>query len=140
LKRIDPQLPLPKYITAGSVGFDLYLRETRTIAPGERMLLPMNLIVKIPDDHVLFLLPRSSTIKKNLISANGVGVIDTDYCGPNDELFFSVINRGLEPVTVERGERVAQALLMPVVRPELVESAEVFSEVDRGGYGSTGLK
>ncbi len=140
LKRIDPTLPLPQYMTAGSVAFDLYVRTTTVVQPGERAVIPLNLIVKVPEGYFLFLLPRSSMAKRNLFCPNSAGVIDQDYCGPEDELMFQVVNFSHEPVTVPRGDRLAQAFLLPIVQSELVEVTEHFTTASRGGIGSTGLK
>jgi dUTP pyrophosphatase len=135
--RIDRDLPLPKYETPGAAAFDLLARVRTVIEPRELAFIPANLIVKIPDDHVLLLCSRSSTPKKKgLLTPHGFGVIDRDYCGPTDELKVQVYNFTAEPVTVERGERIAQALVLPAPTLEIVEVAA--SGESRGGFGSTG--
>jgi dUTP pyrophosphatase len=138
IKRIDTNLPLPTYATAGSVGFDLLCREETEIAPRTVELIPSNVIVRIPAGYMLMLTLRSSTpLRKGLLIPNGVGIIDQDYCGEGDELRIQVFNFREETVTVKRGERIAQGIFIPVMRVS-------WSEVDemgqgRGGFGSTGV-
>jgi len=138
ISRIDMSLPLPKYQTTGSVGFDLYSRVTMTIESRTLALIPLNVVVKIPEGYMLLVVPRSSTPKKKgLLIPHGIGVIDQDYCGPKDELLFQAFNFTDGPVTVEKGERVAQGLLVRVGIPEIVEK-EIATGTSRGGVGSTG--
>src|SRR3989338_1099032 len=109
IQRIDPTLPLPEYHTKGAVGFDLVTRETTTIPPGAIGLVPGNVIVEVPEGYALLIVPRSSLPrKKALVCPHSIGVIDQDYCGADDEIFVQVQNVSQEPVTVERGERIAQ--------------------------------
>lgn len=138
IKRIDKSLELPKYQTKGSIGFDLSARVETKIKPGEMSLIPLNIVVKTPKGYGFFLYSRSSTpMKKGLIVANSVGIIDQDYSGEEDELKLCVLNVGKKTVTVERGERIAQGLVMEVAKPELVEVKKMSSK-SRGGFGSTG--
>nr|BBH90396.1 deoxyuridine 5'-triphosphate nucleotidohydrolase [Thermosporothrix sp. COM3] len=138
IKRVDPTLPLPTYATAGSVGFDLFCRETMTIGPRELALIPANVIVQTPPGYMLMLTMRSSTAKrKGLLMPNGVGVIDQDYCGEGDELRISVYNFRDEAVIVERGERIAQGIFVSVAQAHWREIDEVGT--GRGGFGSTGV-
>ena len=135
--RIDDALPLPTYATDGAAAFDLAARETTAIAPGQVALVPANIVVAIPEGHVLLISSRSSTGRKRGLHVP-LGVIDRDYCGPEDEVRIQAWNLTDTPVTVERGERIAQALLMPVARAELVEMATAAGAVSRGGFGTTG--
>lgn len=136
--RIDKDLPMPKYETAGAVAFDVYARETTTIIPKSIGYIPTNLIVCIPEGYALLLCSRSSTPgKKGLSIPHGMGIIDQDYCGPEDEMKVMVYNFTESPVTVGRGERIAQAMLIGVSKPELKES-EPDPTRGRGGFGSTG--
>lgn len=138
IRRIDPTLPLPRYETAGAVGFDLITRETTTIEPKAIGLVPGNVIVKVPEGHALLILPRSSLPrKKGLVCPHSLGVIDQDYHGPKDEIFVQVQNVSDQPVTVERGERIAQGLFVRVDRANWVE-VEDHGVESRGGFGSTG--
>src|SRR3989338_6909452 len=117
LQRVDPTLPLPRYETAGAVGFDLITRATTVIEPGKIGLVPGNVIVKVPEGYALLLVARSSLArKKHLVCPHAMGVIDQDYHGPEDELMIQVQNVGSEPVTVERGERIAQGMFVKVDR------------------------
>ena len=138
LQRIDTSLPLPQYESAGAVGFDLITRETTTIAPGKIGLVPGNVIVRVPEGYALLIIPRSSLPrKKALVCPHSLGVIDQDYHGPDDELMVQVQNISDEPVTVERGERIAQALFVRVERAEWDE-VDGHKNESRGGFGSTG--
>lgn len=136
--RIDRELPLPRYETAGAVAFDIFCRVDTVVAPKAIALIPGNVIVKVPPGHVLLLASRSSTpVKKGLLTPHGIGIIDHDFCGPNDELRVQLYNFTDAPVTVSRGERLAQVLVVPFERAEIVETA-VEVAVSRGGFGSTG--
>ncbi len=138
IKRIDASLPLPQYQTAGSVGFDFTARETVEIAPHALGLVPGNVVVQTPNGYMLMVALRSSTPrKKNLIIPHGLGVIDQDYCGPDDEVKIQVYNVSDSPVVVERGERIAQGVFVRADQVELDEVAEITAQ-SRGGFGSTG--
>ncbi|MDD5750943.1 MAG: dUTP diphosphatase [Candidatus Peribacteraceae bacterium] len=138
IQRIDASLPLPAYHTAGSVGFDIITRVTTVIEPGAIALVPGNVIVKVPEDYALLVLPRSSLPrKKGLVCPHSIGVIDCDYHGPQDELLVQVQNITKQTVTVERGERIAQGLFVKVERAEWQEVDGHGAET-RGGFGSTG--
>ncbi len=138
IKRIDTTLELPEFKTKGSIGFDLVARENVTLPAGEVRLIPLNIVVKTPVGYGLFLLPRSSTpLKKGLLIPNGVGVIDQDYSGDEDELKLQALNFTKKIVKVERGERIAQAVFVKIERPEFVEVKSMSSK-SRGGFGSTG--
>jgi dUTP pyrophosphatase len=136
--RIEKDLPLPEYKTAGAVAFDVYTRVAETIQPGERKVLPSNLIIEVPEGHGLILASRSSTgKKKGLLMPNGIGVLDQDFHGPQDEMGILVYNFIDQPVSVERGERIAQAFIIPILKVEFDE-VEQIKEDSRGGFGSTG--
>jgi dUTP pyrophosphatase len=138
IKRIDKTLPLPRYETAGAVAFDLVARETKTLEPAGFALVPTNIIVRTPPGYMLMLSARSSLAhKKGLMFANGVGVIDQDYCGPDDELKVSLLNVGKNPVTVERGERIGQGTFVRIDRAEWNE-VEKIDAPSRGSFGTTG--
>ena len=138
IKRIDKSMPLPEYQTIGSAGFDLYARVDTTILPKEIKLIPGNFIVDTPDGYMLMIVNRSSTPKrKGLMLPNGFGVIDSDYCGPNDELGILMYNFRDEKVFIEKGERIAQAIFIKVEQANWEEIDEV-KHKNRGGFGSTG--
>ncbi|MDE0316424.1 MAG: dUTP diphosphatase [Candidatus Poribacteria bacterium] len=137
IKRIDKSLPLPKYETEGSVGFDLLCRESAEIAPQEIALIPANVIVETPPGYMLMICMRSSTPRKvGLMMAQGLGIIDNDYCGEEDELKIQVYNFTDEPVTIERGSRIAQAIFVRVGTAEWNE-VDQMTIPSRGGFGST---
>ncbi len=138
IKRIDTDLPLPRYATEGSVGFDILCREDTEIAPRTTGLIPGNVIVQTPPGYMLLLALRSSTPRrKGLLTPNGVGIIDQDYCGEGDELMVLVYNFRDEAVTVKRGERIAQGIFVPIAQVRWREVNEVGK--GRGGFGSTGV-
>lgn len=139
IKRIDKNLPLPKYQTNGSVAFDLYAREGTTVEPFEPTIIPTNLIIEVPEGYFLMLASRSSTpIKKGLMVANGIGVIDQDYHGEKDEIGVQVINFTKKPVLIKREERIAQAILVKIAKVESFFEIEKAKSDSRGGFGSTG--
>ena len=139
IKRIDTTLPLPSYKSKGAAGFDVYARETMTIPPGQVCYIPLNVVLEIPEGCWILLAPRSSTHKLGITAANAIGVGDRDFCGDNDEYHFAALNFTDKEVTVERGARIAQ---MVVLSHHLVSFEEVasFGREDRGGFGSTGVK
>ena len=135
--RIHPDAQLPRYETADAAGFDLTAVEDVTIAAGKIGLVPTGLVVKVPLRMFLGLFARSSTpMKRGLMVANGVGVIDPDYCGATDEIKILVLNFTASDVTVRRGDRIAQGIFFDAPR---VEWAEGEPNADsRGGFGSSG--
>ncbi|OGJ54972.1 dUTPase [Candidatus Peribacteria bacterium RIFCSPHIGHO2_02_FULL_49_16] len=138
IHRLDQTLPLPLYSSKGAVAFDLYAREETIIEPQEIGLVPGNIIVEIPEGYALFLAPRSSLPrKKALIFPHSIGIVDQDFCGPEDEIMMQVYNIGKDPVTIERGERIAQGVFVKMERAQWKEVAQV-NAATRGGFGSTG--
>ncbi|MFA6486370.1 MAG: dUTP diphosphatase [Candidatus Magasanikbacteria bacterium] len=138
ITRIDKTLPLPAYHTAGSVAFDFAASADTTIASRALGYIPTGLIIQAPPGYMLAIIARSSLAKKHgLMLGNGVGVIDQDYCGPQDEIKLMVYNITDAPVTITRGERVAQGIFLPVQIAEWQEVDEIAS-ASRGGFGSTG--
>jgi dUTP pyrophosphatase len=137
ITRLDPSVPLPAYATAASAGFDLTAAHDVEIPPREIRLVGTGLVMKVPDGHFLAIVARSSTpLKRGLMVANGVGVIDSDYCGPADEIKIQLINVTNASVVVRRGDRIAQGLLLPAPRLTFEESET--TATSRGGFGSTG--
>lgn len=137
IKRVDKTLPLPKYETDGSVGFDLLCRESAEIAPHSIVLIPANVIVETPPGYMLMVCLRSSTPRKfGLMMAQGVGIVDNDYCGEDDELKIQVYNFTDEPVTIEKGSRIAQGVFVRVDTAEWYEVDQMTAQ-SRGGFGST---
>ena len=125
------------YATPGSAAFDLAAAETIDVPPGQIRLVGTGLVIAVPSGHFLAILARSSTpLKRGLVVANGVGVIDADYCGPDDEVKVQVLNVTNATVTVAPGDRIAQAIVLQAPRVEF-EEAEATAP-SRGGFGSTG--
>lgn len=138
IKRIDKSLPLPQYETNGSVGVDLITRVDTTIEPKKVGLVPANVIVEVPYGYALILASRSSTpLKKGLSTPHGIGIIDHDYCGENDELKVQVYNFTEKSITIQKGDKIAQGLFVRVDKVKFVEVEEMGNE-SRGGFGSTG--
>ena len=144
LKILDPRLgnefPLPHYATDGSAGMDMRacLDGPLALAPGETHLIPTGLAIHVADTGLAaVLLPRSGLGHKHgIVLGNLVGLIDSDYQG---QVFVSCWNRGENSFIVEPGERVAQMVIVPVVRAEF-EIVEDFDTSERGagGFGHTG--
>jgi len=140
ITRVDKSLPLPVYETAGAVGFDIVCREDTAIPPKSVGKIPGNAVVKVPEGYALVVALRSSTPKKkSLLCPHGIGVIDNDYCGPDDELMVQVYNFSDAPVTVARGEKIAQGIFVKIDKAEW-EELDSISEKSRGGFGSTDRK
>src|SRR6187401_3588311 len=138
LRRLDAAVPLPAYQTPGAAGFDLAASADVLIAPGTIALVPTGLIIEVPAGHFLGIFARSSTpLKRGLLVANGVGVIDPDYSGPNDEVRVQVLNFTQADVQVRRGDRLAQGIVLPAPRVTW-EDVEAIRSATRGGFGATG--
>ena len=132
-------LELPAYQTDQAAGLDLpaALNQPLTIPPGEIALVPTGLKLAIPPGYEGQVRPRSGlAVRKGLTLVNAPGTIDADYRG---EVKVALINLGREPVTIARGERIAQLVVAPVARAELVESDRLPpSSRGEGGFGHTG--
>lgn len=139
IKRFDKSLPLPEYKTKGAAAFDLCARLDTNIPPGSIGYIPLNIALQLPNDHWALLAARSSLHKRGLMPANGIGVGDHDYRGDNDEYTAAVYNFTNQEVLIEKGERVAQMIILPRERVDLIEK-DHFNTKDRGGFGSTGRK
>jgi len=138
IHRLFASVSLPEYQTAGAAGFDLASAADVTIPPGGIALVPTGLVIEVPRGHFLAIFARSSTpLKRGLIVANGVGVVDSDYCGPQDEIKIQLMNVTDAAVTVARGDRLAQGIILPFVRAEWDET-DAPQAPTRGGFGSTG--
>ena len=137
IKRIDKSLPFPTYKTAGAVAFDCYVRIATTVEPQKIAHIPLNICIKPPKNHYVFLAARSSLSKRGLIFANGIGIGDEDFCGNGDEYHAAVFNFTNQPVTVERGDRIAQMIIKPYEKAEFEEVEDLESQ-NRGGFGTTG--
>ncbi|HKY94799.1 MAG TPA: dUTP diphosphatase [Kiloniellales bacterium] len=133
-------LPLPHYATADSAGMDLLaaVAELVTLAPGERRLVPTGLAIALPAGYEAQVRPRSGlALKHGLTVLNAPGTVDADYRG---EVGVILVNLGQEPVTLRRGDRIAQLVVAPVSRASWQEvSGLAPSERGTGGFGSTGV-
>ena len=134
-------LPLPAYETAAAAGMDLRAAvpaETPfVLAPGDRAAIPTGLAIALPDGLEAQIRPRSGlALKSGIAPLNSPGTIDADYRG---EIKVILMNHGREPFTIERGDRIAQMVIAPVIQATLAE-VETLDETARGagGFGSTG--
>ena len=140
--RIDKEIALPEYSTSGAVAIDLRARVPATIRPHTMAVVPCNIVVEIPDGYGLFLLPRSGLAANFAVTlANAPGLIDPDYCGPEDEIKALVINHSssIKTLEVKKGDRICQMLVLPVPKMKVTEILEPPSGKNRGGLGSTGV-
>ena len=138
IKRLDPGVGLPEPATAGAAGFDLASAVDVDIPPRSIRLIGTGLVIAVPDGHFLGIFARSSTpLKRGVMVANGVGVVDADYCGPADEIKIQLVNITDGPVLIRRGDRLAQGIVLPCPRVEW-EEVEEMDVPTRGGFGSTG--
>ena len=109
-----------------------------TIAPGQIALVRTGLVIEVPTGHCLAIFARSSTpLKRGLMVANGVGIVDPDYSGPDDEVMIQLLNMSKNEVRVHRGDRLAQGIILAAPRVMWQEVTEI-REVTRGGFGATG--
>jgi dUTP pyrophosphatase len=146
VKLLDPRYgrewPLPEYATAASAALDLRaaLDAPLTLAPGDVALIPSGLAIHLADPSLCALvLPRSGLGHRHgIVMGNGTGLIDADYQGP---LLISAFNRGSEAFTIEPGDRIAQLLVLPIVRAAL-QVVDTFEQSTRGagGFGHTGVR
>lgn len=146
VKRLDPrhgsEWPLPAYATEASAGLDLRaaLDAPLTLPPGDAALIPSGLAIHLADPAMCaVVLPRSGLGHKHgIVLGNGTGLIDADYQGP---LMISVWNRGRDAYRIEPGDRIAQLVVLPIVRATL-ELVDTFVDSARGsgGFGHTGTR
>jgi dUTP pyrophosphatase len=137
IRPLDPDLPLPSYAHPGDAGADLVARVDATLAPGERVMVPTGIALALPEGFVALIHPRSGlAVRHGIGMVNAPGVVDAGYRG---ELQVLLINHGTEPVTINRGDRIAQMLIQRVERARfhVVERLPGSHRGD-GGFGSTG--
>ena len=137
IKRIDKNLPLPEYKTAGAVGFDFMARVSMTILPKGIARVPLNIALEPPEGYFLMVAARGSLPKKGLMLANSVGIGDQDFSGNADEYWATLYNFTDHEVSVERGERLVQGIFKKYGKAEW-EEVDDMGNRDRGGFGTTG--
>jgi dUTP pyrophosphatase len=135
--KLDPELPTPERAHPGDAGVDLYARDTTRLEPGAWAAIPTGVAAAIPDGHVGLVAPRIGLAARHCLSVvNGPGVVDAGYRG---EIKAILINHGPVAVVLERGERIAQLLVVPVTVVDLDVVDELpASSRGAGGFGSTG--
>jgi dUTP pyrophosphatase len=146
VKVLDPRFgdewPMPAYATEASAGLDLRaaLEAPLLLEPGDTALIPSGLAIHLSDPTLCaVVLPRSGLGHRHgIVLGNGTGLIDADYQGP---LMISTWNRGREPFTIAPGDRIAQLVVLPIVRATL-QVVDTFEESARGagGFGHTGVR
>ena len=136
--RLDPSIELPAYAREGDAGLDLRAAHDATLEPGKRELVGTGLAVAIPPGYAGLVLPRSGlALSQGVTVLNAPGLVDAGYRG---ELKVLLVNHGEKPVTVRRGDRIAQLVVQSVERAEPIEVGELpASERGAGGFGSTGV-
>lgn len=139
IKRLDPGLPLPTYAHEGDAGLDLYAAEDVTLQPLERGLVGTGVAVALPAGHAGFVQPRSGlALKRGLSLVNTPGLIDCHYRGEIKLIAINLDPR--EPLTITRGEKVAQLVIQRVEQATLVEVDDLGDTArGDGGFGSTGV-
>ena len=137
LKRLDPDLPLPRRAHPGDAGVDLQSAVTVSLLPGERKTIATGIAIAIPDGYAGLVTPRSGLAARHGLSiVNTPGLVDSGYRG---ELRIALINLGDEKVDIIRGDRIAQLVITPVETAEFVEVEDLpDSSRGDGGFGSTG--
>lgn len=138
IKKLTYTAEIPEYKTEGAACFDLTTdaKSIKTIGPGETRLISTGLAFEVPEGHVMLLFSRSGHGVKGVSLANGVGVIDSDYRG---EVKVILQNNSQTIFSVNPGDRIAQAMIIPVPLCELAQVEELTETVrGNGGFGSTG--
>ena len=139
IKKLDSKVKIPQYKTEGSSGMDLmaFVKGSLKIKPNSSELIPTGISVAIPEDTEIQIRPRSGLAVNSQISVlNTPGTIDSDYRG---ELKVILFNHGVDDFMVNNGDRIAQMVLMPVLKASFDEVGELPDTVrGSGGFGSTG--
>jgi dUTP pyrophosphatase len=137
LKRLDPDLPIPRHAHPGDGGVDLHATEHATLAPGERTMMPTGIAIAIPEGHAGLVVPRSGLAAREGVGiVNAPGLVDSGYRG---EIKVILVNHGSDSVEITRGDRIAQLVVVAVAAQEYVEVEQLpDSTRGEGGFGSTG--
>lgn len=139
-KKLCSNATTPGYRTPGAAAFDFALVENMTIPPRSFAKARTGLVIIVPSGYFLLVTSRSSNpSKKGIDLANSIGIIDTDYCGPSDEVFIMIENITDAPVQLMAGDRVAQGVILPIPRVNLEEVTDDIGGPSRGGFGTTGV-
>jgi len=137
LRRLHDATPVPAYATPGSVGFDLCTAEAADIEPGAIELVGTGLVVATPPGWCLLICLRSSTPRRfGVLQPHGIGVVDEDYRGPEDELRLQLLNFTPAPVHIPAASRIAQGVFVRAGRATWCDHDA--DDSSRGGFGSTG--
>lgn len=147
VKKLHPDAVIPKYQSAGASGFDLHALEEVTLLPGETHLVKTGVAFQIPANTEIQVRPRSGlSAKTKLRVCNSPGTVDSDYTGEcvvimenTTPRYFGIVPNSFGGITIKKGDRIAQAVLCPVIRAD-IEEVEELDKTDRGnkGFGSTG--
>lgn len=139
MKRLDKDLPLPKYAYEGDAGLDLMSAVDIAIMPGHREVIPTGLAIALPDGYMGLVMPRSGLAARSGLSiVNAPGLVDAHYRG---ELKVIAINTDRDtPISIKRGDRIAQLVVqrVPVVELNEVDELDVTDRADKG-FGSSGI-
>ena len=139
IKKLSPEVKLQSYKTSGASGMDLmaFIKSSITVKPKTSSLIPTGLSIAFSEDYEVQIRPRSGLAAKNNISVlNTPGTIDSDYRG---EIKVIIYNHGNNDFLINNGDRIAQMILMPVVKIELEETNNLPETIrGKGGFGSTG--
>jgi dUTP pyrophosphatase len=138
ISRLDPEVPLPSYAHPGDAGADLTTTVDVQLAPGERALVPTGISIALPEGYVALVHPRSGLAARFGVSiVNAPGTVDAGYRGEIKVMLINLDPR--EPVSLDRGDRIAQLVVQQVERARFVEVESLPGSVrGAGGYGSTG--
>jgi len=129
---------LPEYATPLSAGVDLSVNADMIINSYQIVKAPTGIVIEAPPGYFIQIVARSSLcIKKGLMLANSVGIIDGDYCGPDDEISLLLYNFTPNVVAINKGERLAQAILIRYEQALWIETKKPIKNESRGGFGST---
>lgn len=136
IKKLNNDAVVPCYAKQGDAGMDIFASEKLTLLPGERGLVKTGIAMEFPEGYVFLVWDKSGISTKTGVTTIA-GVVDAGYRG---ELQIAVINLGQEPYTFEKGKKVAQGLMQPIVQAE-IEEVETLGDSSRGegGFGSTGI-
>jgi len=130
---------VPDYVTGGAAALDLHasIEDPVRIWPGQTSLIPTGIAIRMPETMAALILPRSGLGSRGIVLGNLIGLIDSDY---HREIFVSVWNRNFEgePFEINRGDRIAQMMFVPVLKP-VVTMVSSMEDNGRGGFGHTGV-